>query len=415
MATNTKGRNSRGKSAEHRDTRARRDSGKTRESRETRSRREHRERDAVYEEPRMSRREMKKKKQAKRKKKMIMILAAEAMLILVLGVFVWGLGKLDKFQNLGVDADEINMNEDIDAATAELLKGYTNIALFGIDTRKIGDLGAGNRSDTMIIASINNETKEVRMMSVYRDTYMNRADDTYGKCNAAYKSGGPKQAMEMLNTCLDLNIQYYVSVDFVALIKTIDLLGGLEIDVQESEWQYVNSYMYETTEISEDYLDHYSPFLEGPGLQTLDGLQATSYCRIRATAGDDFRRTERQREVIGKIVEKAKTAGIGTINDIIDEVFPLVATNIPKTTMIGMAASMMNYELGESSGFPSIRETGKVNKQSVVIPADLEANVKELHRFLFDEEDYYPSPTVIKISDKITADTGVGAKAADGQ
>ena len=433
MATNTKGRNSRGKSAEHRDTRVRRDSGKTRESREARdsrerrasrdtresreshARRERREREAVYEEPRMSRREMKRKKQAKRKKKMIAILAAEAVLIVVLGVFVWGLGKLDKFQNLGVDADDINMNEDIDAATAELLKGYTNVALFGIDTRKIGDLGAGNRSDTMIIASINNETKEVRLMSVYRDTYMNRADDTYGKCNAAYKSGGPKQAMEMLNTCLDLNIQYYVSVDFVALIKTIDLLGGLEIDVQESEWQYVNSYMYETTEISEDYLDHYSPFLEGPGLQTLDGLQATSYCRIRATAGDDFRRTERQREVIGKIVDKAKTAGIGTINDIIDEVFPLVATNIPKTTMIGMAASMMNYELGESSGFPSIRETGKVNKQSVVIPADLEANVKELHRFLFDEEDYFPSPTVIKISDKITADTGVTAKAADGQ
>lgn len=433
MATNTKGRNSRGKSAEHRDTRARRDSGKTRESREVRdsrerrasrdtresreshARRERREREAVYEEPRMSRREMKKKKQAKRKKKMIAILAAEAVLIVVLGVFVWGLGKLDKFQNLGVDADDINMNEDIDEATAELLKGYTNIALFGIDTRKIGDLGAGNRSDTMIIASINNETKEVRLMSVYRDTYMNRADDTYGKCNAAYKSGGPKQAMEMLNTCLDLNIQYYVSVDFVALIKTIDLLGGLEIDVQESEWQYVNSYMYETTEISEDYLDHYSPFLEGPGLQTLDGLQATSYCRIRATAGDDFRRTERQREVIGKIVDKAKTAGIGTIDDIIDEVFPLVATNIPKSTMIGMAASMMNYELGESSGFPSIRETGKVNKQSVVIPADLEANVKELHRFLFDEEDYFPSPTVIKISDKITADTGVTAKAADGQ
>ena len=433
MATNTKGRNSRGKSAEHRDTRVRRDSGKTRESREARdsrerrasrdtresreshARRERREREAVYEEPRMSRREMKRKKQAKRKKKMIAILAAEAVLIVVLGVFVWGLGKLDKFQNLGVDADDINMNEDIDAATAELLKGYTNVALFGIDTRKIGDLGAGNRSDTMIIASINNETKEVRLMSVYRDTYMNRADDTYGKCNAAYKSGGPKQAMEMLNTCLDLNIQYYVSIDFVALIKTIDLLGGLEIDVQESEWQYVNSYMYETTEISEDYLDHYSPFLEGPGLQTLDGLQATSYCRIRATAGDDFRRTERQREVIGKIVDKAKTAGIGTINDIIDEVFPLVATNIPKTTMIGMAASMMNYELGESSGFPSIRETGKVNKQSVVIPADLEANVKELHRFLFDEEDYFPSPTVIKISDKITADTGVTAKAADGQ
>ena len=353
-----------------------------------------------------------KRKKERRKKKLIAILTLEVLLILVLGLGVFVLGKLGKIQNLGVDADEVTMNEDMDADTAKLLKGYTNIALFGIDTRKIGELGAGNRSDTIIIASINNETKEVKLMSVYRDTYLNRADDTYGKCNAAYKSGGPKQAMEMLNANLDLNIQYYVSVDFVALIKTIDALGGIDIDVQEDEWELVNSYMYETTEISEDYLDHYSPFLEGPGLQTLDGLQATSYCRIRYTAGSDFKRTERQRTVISKIVEKAKGAGLGTINKIIDDVFPLVATNIPKTTMIGMAASMMSYELGESSGFPTYIENVKINKQAIVAPADLELNVKELHKFLFGEEDYYPSPTVLKINEKIKLDTGAVAKTA---
>lgn len=203
-------------------------------------------------------------KRQKRKKRMIGILVLEVFLILILGVGVWGLGKLDKLQSENIG--DVVVNEDMDEDTAKLLKGYTNVALFGIDTRKIGELGAGNRSDTMIIASINNETKEVKLMSVYRDTYLNRADDTYGKCNAAYKNGGPKQAMEMLNTNLDLNIQYYVSIDFVALIKTIDALGGIDIDVQDDEWEYVNAYMYETTEISEDYLDHYSPFLEGPGL-----------------------------------------------------------------------------------------------------------------------------------------------------
>ena len=111
-------------------------------------------------------------------------------------LFRSGLGKLDKLQSENIG--DVVVNEDMDEDTAKLLKGYTNVALFGIDTRKIGELGAGNRSDTMIIASINNETKEVKLMSVYRDTYLNRADDTYGKCNAAYKSGGPKQAMEML-------------------------------------------------------------------------------------------------------------------------------------------------------------------------------------------------------------------------
>ncbi len=428
MATNTRGRNTREQDDERRSrgsSSARSSSGRSRTASRTgshssSSRSTHsthtsqgrRSREAAYTQEER-RRAVKRRKKKKRKKKLALILGLEVFLILILAVGVWGLGKLGKIQNLGVDADEVTMNEDIDEDTAELLKDYTNIALFGIDTRTIGELGAGNRSDTIIIASINNDTKEVKLMSVYRDTYLNRADDTYGKCNAAYAAGGPKQAMEMLNTNLDLNIQYYVSVDFVALIKTIDALGGIELDIQEDEWELVNSYMYETTEVSEDYLDHYSPFLEGPGLQTLDGLQATSYCRIRYTAGSDFKRTERQRTVISKIVEKAKTAGLGTINTIIDEVFPLVATNIPKTTMIGMAASMMSYELGESGGFPTYIENVKINKQAIVAPADLELNVKELHKTLFGEEDYYPSPTVLKISEKIKNDTGVTAKTTD--
>lgn len=425
MATNTRGRNTR-ESGEERESRGTRSSQHSRSAQHSHSghstagSRSTGSSHAAHSRTRSSsksgytpeerRKIARRRKKEKRKKKMILILVLEVFLILILGVGVYGLGKLGKIQDQGVDADDVSMNEDISEDTEKLLKGYTNIALFGIDTRKIGELGAGNRSDTIIIASINNETKEVKLVSVYRDTYLNRADDTYGKCNAAYAAGGPKQAMEMLNTNLDLNIQYYVSVDFVALIKTIDALGGIELDIQEDEWELVNSYMYETTEVSEDYLDHYSPFLEGPGLQTLDGLQATSYCRIRYTAGSDFKRTERQRTVISKIVEKAKGAGLGTINKIVDEVFPLVATNIPKTTMIGMAASMMSYELGESGGFPTYIENVKINKQAIVAPADLELNVKELHKFLFGEEDYFPSPTVLKISEKIRNDTGVTAK-----
>lgn len=343
-----------------------------------------------------------KKQKARKKKKLIAVLAAEAVLLAVLGIGVWGLSKLDKFQDLGVETDDITVNE-MDEETQKLLKGYTNIALFGIDTREMGELGEGNRSDTIMIASINNETKEVKLVSVYRDTYLNRGDDTYGKCNAAYKSGGPQQAISMLNTNLDLNIKYYVSVDFLALINVIDLLGGIDVDVQEDEWEWVNNYMFETSYVT----GVGSAFLEGPGLQTLDGLQATAYCRIRATVGDDYRRTERQRTVLALIAEKAKKASLGTITDIIDEVFPLVATNIPKAEMLSMAAGMLSYEMGETSGFPTLRESATINQASIVAPADLEANVRELHKFLFDEEDYYPSPAVIKISQKITADTGV--------
>ena len=401
MTTNTKSRNARRKKTGN-------------ESR--RERGTHRERDE-YGEYKLSRKEQKKIKKAKRKRKLIAMLAVEFVLILVLGVCVFGLSKIGKLQNLGVDPDEVGQNEDMDANTAELLKGYTNIALFGLGSRTPGSLGEGELSDTIIIASIINETKEVRLMSVYRDTYLNRADDTYGKCNAAYSKGGPKQAMEMLNTNLDLNIKYYVSIDFTALIKTVDLLGGVEIDVKEEEIDAINGYMYETTEIAEkaedDSINPYNDFITEPGLQTLYGVQATAYCRIRKVGNNDFERTERQRRVIEQIVEKAKSAGLGTINSIIDEVFPLIATNIPQTTLIGMAASMMSYELGESSGFPSYRSDARMDGQQVVVPADLVANVTELHKFLFDEDDYYPSPTVLEINDKIIADTGVTAQETD--
>ena len=398
MTTNTKSRNARRKKTGN-------------ESR--RERGTHRERDE-YGEYKLSRKEQKKIKKAKRKRKLIAMLAVEFVLILVLGVCVFGLSKIGKLQNLGVDPDEVGQNEDMDANTAELLKGYTNIALFGLGSRTPGSLGEGELSDTIIIASINNETKEVRLMSVYRDTYLNRADDTYGKCNAAYSKGGPKQAMEMLNTNLDLNIKYYVSIDFTALIKTVDLLGGVEIDVKEEEIDAINGYMYETTEIAEkaedDSINPYNDFITEPGLQTLYGVQATAYCRIRKVGNNDFERTERQRRVIEQIVEKAKSAGLGTINSIIDEVFPLIATNITQTTLIG---SMMSYELGESSSFPSYRSDARMDGQQVVVPADLVANVTELHKFLFDEDDYYPSPTVLEINDKIIADTGVTAQETD--
>ena len=348
------------------------------------------------------RRLSRQERQKRRRRKLAAMLAVEFVLLLLLGVGVWGISKLDKIQDLGVNKKDITIN-DMDDATEEVLKGYTNIALFGIDTREVGELGAGNRSDTIMIASINNDTKKVKLVSVYRDTYMNRGDDTYWRCNEAYARGGPAQAMNMLNTNLDLNIQYFVSVDFMALIKTIDLLGGIEADVQEEEWEWVNAYMLETTYITQQY----GKTLDGPGLQTLYGLQATSFCRIRATAGSDFRRTERQQMVLKLIAEKAKKSSLGTINSIIDEVFPLIATNIPKTEMLSMAASMMSYEMGETGGFPTMLENVQINGAKMLAPADLEANVRELHRFLFDEDDYYPSPTVLKYSEQISADTGV--------
>lgn len=343
------------------------------------------------------------KKKAAKKKKRMLIFGVEILLLIVLVIGFYVVSQLDKLQKPKVNEENVKVNETIQEETVQTMKGYTTVALFGLDTRKAGQLGKGNRSDTMIIASINNDTRQVKLVSVYRDTYLDLTNGKYNKCNGAYSAGGPEQAMAMLNRNLDLDIEYYVSVDFAALTKTVDLLGGIEIDVDEAEIGHLNNYTEETSEVT----GVKTTKLTQTGLQTLDGVQATSYCRIRYTAGDDFKRTERQREVIMQIVNKAKKANITEINDIINAIFPMIATNYTNDQLISMAPEMIGYDIADTAGFPFDKATGTISgKGSCVIPVNLAQNVKQLHEYLFENYSYVPSSEVQEISDKITADTG---------
>ena len=343
------------------------------------------------------------KKKAARKKKRMMIFGIEIAVILILVLGFWVVSKLDKLQKPKVDPEKVEVNDTIQESTLESMKGYTTVALFGLDTRQAGQLGSGNRSDTVIIASINNDTKEVKLVSVYRDTYLDLTNGKFNKCNGAYSAGGPQQAMSMLNKNLDLDIQYYISVDFAAMTKAIDLLGGIDIDVDDTEIEHLNNYIVETSEVT----GVKTTPLTKTGLQTLDGVQATSYCRIRYTAGDDFKRTERQREVIMQIVSKAKTMDISQVNDIIDAVFPLAATNYTNDELLAMAPQLLTYDIVDTTGFPFDKAAATVKgKGSCVIPVNLEENVKQLHEYLFGTTDYQPSDEVKPISSQITTETG---------
>ena len=343
------------------------------------------------------------KKKAARKKKRMMIFGIEIAVILILVLGFWVVSKLDKLQKPKVDPEKVEVNDTIQESTLESMKGYTTVALFGLDTRQAGQLGSGNRSDTVIIASINNDNKEVKLVSVYRDTYLDLTNGKFNKCNGAYSAGGPQQAMSMLNKNLDLDIQYYISVDFAAMTKAIDLLGGIDIDVDDTEIEHLNNYIVETSEVT----GVKTTPLTKTGLQTLDGVQATSYCRIRYTAGDDFKRTERQREVIMQIVSKAKTMDISQVNDIIDAVFPLAATNYTNDELLAMAPQLLTYDIVDTTGFPFDKAAATVKgKGSCVIPVNLEENVKQLHEYLFGTTDYQPSDEVKAISSQITTETG---------
>lgn len=357
---------------------------------------------------------------AKRKRRRLIFGIELVVLLVLVGIlFVYANinNKLGKITTDSSDSEDIKVNEQV--VGSKVMKGYTNIALFGVDSRD-ENLDSSN-SDTTIVASINNDTKEVRLVSIYRDTYLNIGEekDKYDKANAAYAIGGPVQSMSMLNTNLDLNIQNYVSVDFNALVKVIDLLGGLDVDLSYEEIVHMNNYCVETSEktgASYEPIEKPDPKPENEseilGTYHLNGVQATSYCRIRYTSGWDMKRTERQRYIISLMVEKAKKASLSTLNDIMDEVFPMIKTNFTKTELIQLGMGILSYQLGDTQGFPESNIMGEDVKNAIgldcVVPTTLEANVKQLHAFLFDQENYTPSETVLKRSDYIAAHTGFG-------
>lgn len=307
--------------------------------------------------------------------------------------------KLAKIDTVELDADKLNISEE----ARERGTGYLNVALFGVDSRE-GELETDTRSDTIMIASLNRETLEVKISSVYRDTLLQQSDGTLNKANSAYAYGGPEAAIAMLNENLDMDIEHYVTVNFNSLIDVIDAVGGVEIDVQEEEIQYINGYATEIIKVTgKDSIG-----VSQAGLQTLNGVQATAYARIRYTTGDDFKRAERQRDVLTKVVEKLQGASLSQINKIIDKVFPEVSTNFTLTEILDYALDAFDYKLGETTGFPFDKSTDTLNNiGSVVIPVTLESNVQQLHEFFFGTEDgYTPSSTVSTISGNIVAKAG---------
>lgn len=334
----------------------------------------------------------------------VLVCFAGALVCLLGAAGIYVAAKWDKVDTQDIKAEDIVINPEIRDRKVDLGKGYTNIALFGVDSRE-GDLGEGNRTDCIIVASLNNETKEIKMVSVYRDTLLDLSEGTYQKCNAAYSYGGPKMAISMLNMNLDLDIQDYVTVDFGAISDVVDLVGGIEMDITDEEAYYICEYLQETA----DAAGKEAHFMQGGGHMVLDGPQATTYARIRSTAGGDFTRTERQRLVIEKIVEKLQKVDVMTLNKIIDQVFPQVSTSFTLQELMNYALAYKEYVLLENTGFPFDKTTDTLPEiGSVVIPTDLTSNVTQLHKFLFGVTDYSPSSTVNTLSANIayTANSG---------
>lgn len=338
--------------------------------------------------------------------------ALEIIVLVVLmgGLFVYA--KLGKLNHETINEEELDVNESV--TENQVMKGYTTIALVGIDSRD-DKLKSDWNSDTMIIASINNDTKKVKLVSVYRDTYLCLGEDedennSYGRANSAYCTGGAKKMINMLNKNLDMNISDFVTVNFQAVAETVELLGGIDVEMKKEEVVHLNNYCVETSEVTG--MD-YTPLEEIEGVHHLNGVQAVAYARIRKTSGNDFRRAARQREVIYRIVEKAKNSSIATLNTVLDKIFPMIYTSLTEKEILSMGMNMLSYDIEDQTGFPFDHLYGDTVKEAMdgvdcVLPITLESNVIKLHEFLYPEDSYVPSNEVKTYSQEIIDKSGFG-------
>lgn len=323
-----------------------------------------------------------KKRRAMRRKRSLVLLIEVLVLASLIGTG-YVLTKYKKIQQEQLQESDIQVNE---GAKQEK---YRTVALFGVDSRE-GEMGVGTYADTIMIATIDKETKEIKLVSVYRDLLTMQLNRRIGKANQSYFNGGPLETINMLNKNLDLDVKDYITVDFKAMAGAVDLLGGIEVYLSENEAGEINRYIDETAMVVGKDAKRVKE-----GKQTLDGVQTVTYARVGKNISNDYGRTECQRLIVEKLIEKIKHQNVMTLDNIINQVFPQVATSFTLEELLGLTADVMQYNLSETRGYPFEKTEVVFEKvQNAVIPAGSVENIEELHEFLYPKNEYEVSETV---------------------
>ena len=350
---------------------------------------------------------METKQSGKRKIRLIFFCIEVVIILIMLGILYLVMSHTSEGPRMAeLDPEVLEIHEDIQQLKEEggTMRGYRNIALFGLDAETDNQLFKSSHSDSIMIASVNLDTGEIRLVSVYRDTYLNLGNDKYWKATQAYFTGGAEQAVKMLNMNLDMDITDFAAVGYKGLRDVIDGLGGIYIDVDEVELQHINNYQIGVSSVLKC---EYIPVKE-TGYQLLDGLQATAYCRIRYGGGEDYKRTARQREVLKALEERAKETDLMTLTKVFNDCIGNIYTSLDSTDILELLAVIGKYSIVEEGGFPKedLRTAGNIGaKGSCVIPMDLESNVVWLHQFLFGDEGYTVTESVKSCGKQIEEDT----------
>lgn len=281
--------------------------------------------------------------------------------------------------------------------------GYYTVAVFGVDSRD-GNVGKGALSDVNIIARVDRASGEIKLVSIYRDTYaMISEDGDYHKFNEAYFRGGPEQAVWALEHNTDVKVDDYATFNWKAIVDAINILGGIDLEISDAEFKYINAYITETvnsTGVGSVQLEH-------AGMNHLDGVQAVAYARLRYM-DNDYVRTERQRKVVSLALEKAKQADFATLNNILVTVLPQISTSIGIDDLLPFARNIDKYYLGDTAGFPFDKQAADIGKLDCVVPVTWESNDTALHEFLYPRTPYTPSALVHEISEHVISKSGLG-------
>ncbi|SHH26598.1 LCP family protein [Clostridium grantii] len=256
-----------------------------------------------------------------------------------------------------------------------------NFAFFGIDSRESGETA---RSDSIMIATIDKEHNKIKLSSIMRDTYVSISGHDKDKITHAYAYGGPQLAVSTLNKNFDLNIKYFVTVDFFDMEKIIDTLGGVEIDVKKDEIDLINGYSVETSTISKTK----RKLVTKSGLQVLNGMQAVSYTRIRYTAGGDFVRTERQRTVLTALLNKIASMDKAKFATIVPTLAQYVETNLGATDMlsIGIDALQAGISNIDQERFPIDGNAFDKKINGIYyLTTDLDLTTEQIHDYIYED------------------------------
>lgn len=255
------------------------------------------------------------------------------------------------------------------------------IALFGTDYTGV-ERGS---TDTMMVLAIDKKTNKIKLCSLMRDIYVDLPEGGQRNLNYVVHDGGLQKTIKTINYNFNLKIDKFVEVNLYNLPKVIDSLGGVDLNITQEELNYINSYI---KSIDKENGTNTTP-LSGSGNQTLNGTQAAAYCRIRATSGRDYKRTERQRDVLEALFNKVKTVNAMEVPGIVSQLLPLVTTNLTDGEILSIASTVLSMNLNEieQARFPLDEHHTTTWTDMYHMIIDKEATTNEIHKFLFSKEE----------------------------